>query len=75
MRLRELEREHFTTLHGIVIAGVKRGVLCSKDTKLDCFSIIGMCEHVVNWANPKGKLRPGQIADRVADQAVRMLSC
>ncbi|WP_447752291.1 TetR/AcrR family transcriptional regulator [Sphingopyxis fribergensis] len=68
--LRELETRHFNLLKNILRDGAAQGVFRIANPTLTAFAIIGMCEHVSNWANLEGPLSPDEIGAFFADQAL-----
>jgi AcrR family transcriptional regulator len=72
--LRAAEARHFQRLRGIISQGVRQGRFQARSATLSSFAIIGMCEHIVNWARPGGTLSIEQIGAHFANEAVRLVT-
>lgn len=57
----------------VISRGVTAGEFRPVDARLAAFTIIGMCNWVAWWFKDEGPASPGQIADFIADTAVRSL--
>lgn len=51
----------------VLSAGVERGQFRVHDVTVTAFALISMCEQVVNWARPDGRLTAQQIADQLVE--------
>ena len=71
--LRSLEVVHYRNLKRILNGGALTGTFDVEDASLTAFAIIGMCEHVLNWARNPGRLTSAEIGDRFAGYALRMV--
>ncbi len=62
------QRERYRALVEVVIQrGVEQGELHTRDTGIATLAVLGMCNWLVQWYRPGGRLLPRQIADRFAD--------
>lgn len=69
----DLQRLVLDGARAVLNAGVERGVFRVHDVTVTAFALISMCEQVVNWARPDGRLTAEQIADRFVELAIRMV--
>lgn len=70
----DLQRVVLDSARAVVTAGVRRGQFQVGDATVTAFALISMCEQVVNWARPDGRLDADQIADELVDIAHRIVS-
>ena len=67
-------RERFQSLlEGVLLAGDRDGTFAVDDADVVRLSILGIVNHMPQWLDPDGRLRPGEIADRCADMLLRGL--
>ena len=67
-------RERFQSLlEGVLLAGDHEGTFAVADADVVRLSILGIVNHMPQWLDPDGRLRPGEIADRCADMLLRGL--
>ena len=67
-------RERFQSLlEGVLLAGDRDGAFAVDDADVVRLSILGIVNHMPQWLDPDGRLRPGEIADRCADMLLRGL--
>lgn len=71
-RLRTLEDSWLSKLKSILGAGRDLGIFSFDDPTVTAFAIIGMCEHTINWVDPKGRLGIEQLADAFVSIAFRI---
>lgn len=57
----------------IVEAGVRSGEFRLVDTKITAFAVLGMCNWTAWWYSPAGSRTPEQIAEAMADFAIKAL--
>ncbi len=73
-RVRARRRTMRTLFEGVIADGTRRGELAGGDAKLSALAILGMCNWLYEWYRPRGRLRPEQVADELAERAVRSVS-
>jgi TetR/AcrR family transcriptional regulator, cholesterol catabolism regulator len=62
------QTEHYVDLlAGIVERGAEQGVFRPVDARMTVLGLIGMCNWMVRWYRPDGRLSPDQIADHFTD--------
>lgn len=57
-----------------ISAGVGQGVFRVDDPKLAAFALLDMCNGVARWFSPKGELSIEEIASRLAQYAINLLT-
>lgn len=68
------QTEHYVDLlAGIVERGAREGGFRPVDARMTVLGLIGMCNWMVRWYRPEGRLSPDQIADQFADLLLRGL--
>jgi AcrR family transcriptional regulator len=72
-RLVRLQRQHLDLLREILREGDARGVFAVEDATVSAFAIMTMCEYVISWWRPDGRLGPEETGDTYADLAERMV--
>jgi AcrR family transcriptional regulator len=73
--LRERDR-YESFLRELIIEGQAEGVICPDvDAKVISFGILGLVNWIYHWYDPRGDLRPAQLADAYADFIVAGLQC
>jgi len=66
-------RRHVTTLRDILTGGVEAGQFrAGLDLTPTAFAILTMCDVVIVWYRPEGRLAPEAVAGLYADLALRM---
>lgn len=69
----KLQRGAYETFLNTIRAGVRSGRFDVPDAVPTTFAIIAMCEHVYEWASPRGRLSPQSIASHHVTLALRMV--
>lgn len=49
----------------VLAQGIKEGIFPKVDITLTVYAILGMCNWIVQWYNPKGTLKPQEIIDHM----------
>ena len=57
----------------IIEAGIRSGEFRLVDTKIIAFAVLGMCNWTAWWYSPAGSRSPDQIAESMADFALKAL--
>ena len=68
-----LQRKHLDRVRSIVIEGMKAGEFNVVDPTVVAFAIIALPEHLVLWYKPSGRIGQEEVAEALADLALRML--
>jgi hypothetical protein len=58
---------------GIIERGVREEVFRPVDPRMTVLGLIGMCNWMVRWYRPDGRLTPDQIAEHFFDLVLRGL--
>jgi AcrR family transcriptional regulator len=66
-RVREQRERYRALVEHVIRRGVDSGELHAKDVGIATLAVLGMCNWLVQWYRPGGRLRPAQIADRFTD--------
>jgi AcrR family transcriptional regulator len=66
-RVREQRERYRTLVETVVRRGVERGEFVTDDVGIATLGVLGMCNWIVQWYRPGGRLQPRQIADRFAE--------
>src|ERR671933_1332965 len=62
------QTEHYVELMvGIVERGIREGAFRPVDPRMTVLGLIGMCNWMVRWYRPDGRMAPDQIAEHFAD--------
>lgn len=69
-RVRSQRRGMRTLFEGVIADGVRTQEFAVGDTKVSALAILGMCNWIYEWYRPRGRLRPEQIADELAERAL-----
>jgi AcrR family transcriptional regulator len=69
----KLQRDVYEIFLDAIRSGVRSGVFDVPDAVPTTFAIIAMCEHVYEWARPRGRLSPRSIASHHVTLALRMV--
>ena len=69
----KLQRVVYENFLNTIRAGVRYAVFDVPDAVPTTFAIIAMCEHVQEWARPRGRLSPESIASHHVTLALRMV--
>ena len=70
-RVRARRRAMRTLFERVIGEGVKAKELAAGDPKISALAILGMCTWLYEWYRPRGRLRAEQLADELADRALR----
>ena len=63
-------------LRALITEGQKEGVVCPDvDPKMAALAALGMCNWIYQWYQPRGRLKPDEVADQFADLVVAGLFC
>ncbi len=73
-RLRARRRTMRALFEDVIADGVKRREFAAGDVKISTLAILGMANWLFEWYRPRGRMRPEQLADEIADRAVRSVS-
>jgi AcrR family transcriptional regulator len=62
------QRERYRELVAIVVErGVRLGEFATQDVGIATLGLLGMCNWIVQWYRPDGRLGPAEVADQFAD--------
>jgi len=73
-RLRARRRAMRALFEDVIAQGVRRKEFAASDVKISALAIMGMANWLFEWYRPRGRMRPEQLADEIADRAVRSVS-
>ncbi len=73
-RVRSRRRAMRSLFEEVIGDGVRAKEFVATDAKLSALAILGMCNWIYEWYRPRGRLRPGQLADELAERALRSVS-
>ncbi|MDO8506817.1 MAG: TetR/AcrR family transcriptional regulator [Candidatus Limnocylindria bacterium] len=73
-RLRARRRAMRTLFEDVIAEGARRRELASGDQKISALAILGMCNWLFEWYRPRGRLRAEELANELAERAVRSVS-
>ncbi len=69
-----LLRRHFdVAMRNLILDGQREGVFQSGDAAVTAFGLAGIALWVYNWYRPNGRLSPKEVADEVANIALRIV--
>ncbi|MBC3190997.1 TetR/AcrR family transcriptional regulator [Pseudonocardia sp. C8] len=68
-----LQRTVLEEYRAILRSGVQAGCFLLDDVTVTAFALITMCEQVVSWYRPEGRLEPAEIAAHYVSLAERMV--
>ena len=68
-----LQRKHLERVRDIVNEGMLSGEFDVANPTIAAFSLIALPEHLVLWYKPTGAMSEGEVAEMLADLALRML--
>jgi AcrR family transcriptional regulator len=71
--VREQRDRYRRLLESVVERGVNSGEFGATDVAIATLGVLGMCNWIVQWYQPEGRLAPRQIADRFAELLLRGL--
>jgi TetR/AcrR family transcriptional regulator, cholesterol catabolism regulator len=71
--VREQRERYRRLVEAVVERGVRSGEFGAVDEAIATLGVLGMCNWIVQWYRPGGRLRPAQIADQFADILLRGL--
>jgi AcrR family transcriptional regulator len=71
--VREQRERYRRVLESVVERGVRSGEFDRTDVAIATLGVLGMCNWIVQWYRPGGRLGPGQIADHFAELLLRGL--
>ena len=72
--LNGLQRKHMERVRDIVREGIASGEFDVDNATVAAFSIIALPEHLVLWYKPDGPMSETEVAEMLADLAIRMLT-
>ncbi len=73
-RVRAQRRAMRALFERVIAEGTDRGELARGDAKVATLAILGMCNWLYEWYRPRGRLRAEQLAEELAERAVRSVS-
>ena len=73
-RLRAKRRAMRGLFEDMIAKGVRTGEFAAEDEKIAALAILGMCNWIFEWYRPRGRLRPQDLADELAERAVRSVA-
>jgi AcrR family transcriptional regulator len=73
-RLRAKRHAMRALFEDVVAQGVRTGEFAVGDEKVATLAILGMCNWIFEWYRPRGRLRPEDLADQLAERALRSVS-
>jgi AcrR family transcriptional regulator len=63
-------------LRNLIAEGQTEGVVCADvDPMMAAMAALGMCNWIYQWYQPRGRLKPSEVADQFADLVVAGLAC
>jgi AcrR family transcriptional regulator len=71
--VREQRDRYRRLVESVVERGVRSGEFGAADVAIATLAVLGMCNWIVQWYRPGGRLGPRQIADHFADLLLRGL--
>jgi TetR/AcrR family transcriptional regulator, cholesterol catabolism regulator len=73
-RLRAKRHAMRALFEDVVAEGVRAREFAAGDEKIATLAILGMCNWTFEWYRPRGRLRPEDLANELAERAVRSLA-
>ena len=73
-RLRAKRHAMRALFEDVVAQGVRTREFAAGDEKIATLAILGMCNWIFEWYRPRGRLRAEDLADQLAERAVRSVS-
>ncbi len=73
-RVRTQRRAMRALFERVIADGVRAKEFTAGDAKVSALAILGMCNWIYEWYRPRGRLRPEQLADELAERAVRSVA-
>ena len=73
-RLRAKRHAMRALFEDVVAKGVRTREFAAGDEKIATLAILGMCNWIFEWYRPRGRLRPENLANQLAERAVRSVS-
>jgi AcrR family transcriptional regulator len=73
-RLRGRRRTMRALFEDVIADGVKRREFAASDVKISTLAILGMANWLFEWYRPRGRMRAEELAEEIADRAVRSVS-
>ena len=73
-RLRAKRRAMRGLFEEVVAQGVRAREFAAGDEKIATLAILGMCNWIFEWYRPRGRLRPQDLANELAERAVRSVA-
>ena len=70
-RVRSRRRAMRELFEAVIADGVRAKEFAAADAKLSALAVLGMCNWVYEWYRPRGRLRALELADEIAERAVR----
>lgn len=72
-QLNAVQRRWLDCVRGVLRAGVESGEFRELDSTPIAFAIITLCDYVVTWFRPGGRLAPSDVADLYVDLVLHMV--
>lgn len=73
-RLRAKRRAMRRLFEDAIAKGVRDGEFAVRDQKIAALAILGMCNWIFEWYRPRGRLGPQDLANELAERAVRSVA-
>ena len=73
-RLRAKRHAMRALFENVVAEGVRAREFAAADEKIATLAILGMCNWIFEWYRPRGRLRPDDLANELAERAARSVS-
>jgi len=70
-RVRARRRAMRTLFENVIAEGVRAREFAAGDAKIAALAILGMCNWLYEWYRPRGRLDAGELANTIAEQALR----
>jgi hypothetical protein len=58
----------------VIQEGARRREFAAADEKISALAILGMCNWIFEWYRPRGRLRAEDLANELAERAVRSVA-
>ena len=72
--MHEMKQKHDAQLTRVLERGIASGEFAMADPKLTALAIQGMLNWIYTWYHPKGRLEADEIANKMADLAIKIVS-
>jgi AcrR family transcriptional regulator len=73
-RLRVRRRAMRALFEEVIAEGSRRREFAAADEKISALAILGMCNWIFEWYRPRGRLRAEELANELAERAVRSVA-